>query len=272
MTTPSTQELSLQVLVVDDERLARERIRGLLNTQSAVDSIETAATPESAVEAIRAYEPDLVFLDVQMPSATGLDVIRTVGVDEMPPTVFVTAHDEYAVEAFELAAVDYLLKPFDDERFGQALERALKNVERRRLGGMATDLARLMQHVTTATEADDTATEADYLRRIAVQTQGQVQIVPVDKIEFITAEGVYAELHTPENKHLIREKLSALEEQLDPRLFFRIHRSTIVRLDEVEMIFKRGGGRYLVRLRSGKKLRVSRGRIDALEQRLQTGA
>lgn len=232
----------LRVLIVDDEPLARQRIEDLLAKQNDITIAGTAADGNAAIEAIRNLQPDIVFLDVQMPARTGVEVARTLG-DTMPPTVFVTAYDRHAVQAFELAAVDYLVKPFDDERFAQALDRARRAARQRSV---------------TRTYAD----------RIAVELRGQVRAIPVERIEYITASGPYAELHVEGKTFAVRERMQALEDKLDPRRFLRIHRSAIVRLDMIDVFLRQPGGDYAVRLRNGVELSVSRGRREELEARL----
>lgn len=235
--------MTLRVLVVDDEPLARQRLRDLLEKEPDVEIAGEAASGPEAVESIRKERPDLVFLDVQMPGLSGIEVASEVGADAMPATIFVTAFDEYAVRAFELAAVDYLVKPFDDERFEQAFRRARRRVE----------------------------PEPRYLDRIAVDTRGQTRVIPVAKIDYITASGAYAELHVGDATFAVRERMQALEERLDPRRFARIHRSTIVRLDLVDALLRAGGGDYAVRLRNGVELAVSRGKREELERKLVRG-
>ena len=254
----------LRVLLVDDEALARQRLEDLLKHQENVEIVGTADNGEAAVTAIRMLEPDLVFLDVQMPGKTGLDVIRTIGPEDMPATVFVTAYDQYALKAFDLAAIDYLVKPFDDERFEQAFARARRLVELEEVDRLSEQL-RAVLHGGGATTAAPVG-KPDYLERIAVETRGQVRVVPVDDIEYITASGPYAELHAGGRAHVIRERMQMLEERLDPAKFFRIHRSAIVRLDQIETLLRDPGGDYGVKLRSGVQLSVSRNRVEQLER------
>ena len=254
---------TLRVLVVDDEPLARQRLTDLIDAASEARLVGTASTGREAVAAIREHAPDLVFLDVQMPGFSGLDVVRTIGPEAMPATVFVTAYDQHALEAFDLAALDYLLKPFDDERFEQALRRALNHVRLRDLGALQERLERLLD--AQAGQASDSEPP---LERIAVEMRGQVRIVPVEQVDYITADGPYAELHAGENTYVIREQMQTLEERLDPTRFYRIHRSTIVQLDRIETLLVGAGGEYAVRLRTGERLRVSRGRYEALTEQL----
>lgn len=259
---------SLRVLVADDEPLGRERIEGLLADEPDVEIVGRAENGEEAVEAIGQLEPDLVFLDIEMPGMTGIDVVRKVGPESMPCTIFVTAYDQYALQAFDLAAVDYLVKPFSDERFEEAFARARRRVELEDLSTLRERLQAVLSGSSAMTSSDDGAGESSYLKRIAVQKRGRMRVVPVSDIDYISASGVYAELHVGSETHLVRTSLRALEEQLDPEEFFRIHRSEIVRLDRVELLLRESGGSYEVQLKSGKKLPVGRSRREELEHRL----
>jgi len=234
----------LRILVADDEPLARQRIEDLLAREKDVD-IATASTGGEAIERIRDGSPDIVFLDVQMPDRNGLEVVKEVGAENMPATVFVTAFSKFALNAFDVAAVDYLVKPFDDDRFAEALQRARKRaVERRR-------------------EA-----HSKYVDRIAVESRGQTRVVPVAAIDYITASGPYAELHAAGKVFAVRERMQTLEEQLDPEIFFRVHRSAIVKLKRIDALLHRPGGDYAVRLKDGTELDLSRARREELQQRL----
>jgi two-component system LytT family response regulator len=212
---------------------------------------------------------------VQMPGKTGVEVVRAVGPERMPVTIFVTAYDRFALQAFELAAVDYLLKPYDDERFEQAFERARKMIELAEVGRLTDRLAALLgarppaqAEAAAAAPSPSLAPSGGWLERIAVEMRGQVRVVPVDEVEYVTASGPYAELHTAERGFVIRERMQALEERLDPARFLRIHRSVIVRLDRIDTLLRGGGGDYAVRLKNGVKLRVSRTRVEELERRM----
>lgn len=250
----------LRVLVADDEAHLRRHVQTLLGRAPGVEMVGTAEDGVEAVDAIRRLAPDVVFLDVQMPGMSGLDVVRAVGAAAMPPTVFVTAFDRYAVDAFDLAAVDYLVKPFADERFARALARAHAAVARR--AGTAAGPAQgpVQAHVHGAPAG------RGYVERLAVEIGGQVRPVAVDDIAYIAANGVYAELHVGGRRYLLRESLQHLEEQLDPQCFLRVHRSAIVRLDQVEAFRRVPGGDAEVRLQCGVWVRVSRRRRGALER------
>jgi len=257
---------TLRVVIVDDELLARQRIEDLLAKEERVEIAGTASDGNAAVETIRALKPDLVFLDVQMPGRTGLEVVEAIGAEQMPATIFTTAFDKFALKAFDLAAVDYLVKPFDDERFAQALRRARKAIELEEVGRMTQQLLTLL-HAPPAVPSTPKKTP-EYLERISVESRGQVRVVPVSKIDYITASGPYAELHVGDRTFAIRERMQLLEERLDPDVFFRIHRSAIVRLDRVETLLHAAGGDYAVRLKDGTELSVSRGRREELEAKL----
>jgi two-component system LytT family response regulator len=274
---------TIRVLVVDDEAFNRLRIEDLLRHEERAELVGTASNGVEAVAAIRALKPDLVFLDVQMPGKTGLDVVREIGPQAMPTTIFVTAHDRYAVEAFEIAALDYLVKPFDDERFEQAFRRArrafaLDELSRLRerlrdvLGDDIGDAAHSPVHAEGGRAAHDARLPLPlplplpYLTRIPVEIRGSVKPVAVDDIEYITASGPYAELAVAGRRYLIREAMQTLEERLDPARFMRIHRSAIVQLAQVDSLKRGAGGDGEVLLRSGVRLRVSRTRREALER------
>jgi two-component system LytT family response regulator len=240
-------EKILRAVIVDDEPLARQRIEDLLAKEPDIEIAGTAGDGNEAVEVIRRLQPDLVFLDVQMPAMSGPEVVEAVG-ESMPVTIFTTAYERFALKAFDLAAIDYLLKPFDDERFGQALRRA-----RKALANAAP------------------AAPQEHLERIAVETRGQVRVVPVAKVDYITASGPYAELHVGERTFLIRERMQTLADRLDSEEFFRIHRSAIVRLDRIEALLHAPGGDYAVRLKDGTELSVSRSRRDELAKKMGAG-
>ncbi|MEX0601560.1 MAG: LytTR family DNA-binding domain-containing protein, partial [Rhodothermales bacterium] len=222
-----------------------------------------------AVASIRELQPDIVLLDVQMPGLSGIEVVRKIDPSDMPVVIFVTAYQQHALDAFEVSALDYLLKPFDEERFHEAMNRAKDMVGMRHL-------VRLRDRLTAFFDArpprasDSHAGSTRYLNRIAVEMRGQIKVLSVESIDYISASGPYAELHVGEEKYVIREQMQDLENQLDPEHFFRIHRSTIVRLDCIDAMFVKSGSKYAVRLKPGTYLRVSRNRWDKLSARLGT--
>ncbi|HJP61050.1 MAG TPA: LytTR family DNA-binding domain-containing protein [Gemmatimonadaceae bacterium] len=271
-------EHPLRVLIVDDEPLGRRRVAGLLRKEPGVEIVGMIGDGNSAVDAIRSLSPDLVFLDVQMPGMSGLDVVRTVGPAEMPTIVFVTAYDKHALEAFNLAAIDYLVKPFDDDRFREAFERARRMVRLEGVDGLREKLlAVLAEEGSGKREAASTTPPSHFsprasrfIERIPVESRGKTRFIPVSDIDYIVASGPYAELVVGDRKHLIREAMQNLEDQLDPIRFFRVHRSAIVQLDRVDSLLKSPSGDCDVQLRNGVKIRVARARREELEKRLAT--
>jgi len=256
----------LRVLIVDDELLGRERVASLLREHDDVDIVGMAGDGNAAVDSIRELKPDVVFLDYEMQGRNGFDVVREIGADKMPVTIFITAHNEHALRAFEVSALDYLVKPFDDERFEQTLKRARRVVELNQVDQLRGQLLAVLQGDSMQPESKPQS--SDYLERIAVESKGKVRVVPVEQIDYILASGVYAELYVGDRRFIVRESLNTLESRLDPRVFMRIHRSVIVRLELVDLFLRGEGGDYEVQLKNGTHLRVSRARREALEQRL----
>jgi two-component system LytT family response regulator len=250
----------IRVLVADDQPMARERLVSLLAAEPGVEVAGTASTGEEAVDQIRQSSPDLVFLDLQMPGMDGFKVIETIGVDRMPPTVFVTAYDEYAIRAFDVQALDYLLKPFGRQRFQSALERARKHLERERKGAMAERLAQLLRTGRPPQIAEGT--------RLLIKAGGRVSFVDVDQIDWIEAEGNYVRLHAGDQVHMLRETMNRLIERIGAQRFFRIHRSRIVNITRVKELLIAGGGEYHVVLWNGTKIGLSRLYRDALQEQL----
>jgi len=265
---------TLRVLVVDDEPLGRRRVLDLLDDAADVEVVGIAADGVAAVEAIRSVRPDLVFLDVQMPRMSGLEVVQAVGPGEMPATIFVTAYDQYALQAFDTAAVDYLVKPFKDDRFDEALRRARRRIESESRERLHEQLMALLQGGSSAMFEASPLPEAPakpnvkYLERIAVQMRGKMRVVPVAQIDYVTASSQYVELHVGTHRYIIRESLQHLEERLDPEHFVRVHRSAIVRLSLVDTLLRSEGSDYEVQLKGGVRLPVGRSRREALERRL----
>ena len=263
----------LRVLVADDERPARQRLEDLLSDETDVELVATCATGREAVQAIRTHDLDLVLLDIQMPGLSGLDVVQEVGPHRMPVVIFVTAYDQHALEAFDVSALDYLLKPFDDERFREALDRARRQIQLEtvdRLRGKLLDLLDASpSHEAPPTPAvSDDEQSTEFIERIPVQMNREVRIVPVEEVAYFQSDGPYIEIHTVGGRtHLIRERMKTLEARLDPNQFCRIHRSTIVNLGEVMSVQPNYHDRYVVRLSTEERLDVSRRRRDAFEDR-----
>ena len=249
----------MRVLIADDEPLARERLRTLLAAEDWLEVIAECQNGTEAVDSITHLQPDLVFLDVQMPGATGFQVIETVGPARMPLVVFVTAFDKYALRAFDVHALDYLLKPFDRERFEQTLARARQQLERRASSDLERRLLELVQDLKGPTHR---------LERFVIKSGGRVFFVRSDEIDWIEAAGNYVKLHVGSDVHLFRETMNALEAQLDPDIFFRIHRSHIVNIERVKELQPWFNGEYVVFLKNGTRLTLSRGYREKLQERI----
>jgi two-component system LytT family response regulator len=234
----------IRALVVDDESLARRNLTVLLRRDPDIGSVTECASGHEAIEEIRKSKPDLVFLDVQMPECGGFDVLELLGSDLPPTIIFVTAYDEYALRAFEAGALDYLLKPFDDRRFGRALNRAKEK------------LAHYLPAQPRAAE------------RLVVRNQGQVLFLSVAEIDWIEAAGYYACLHVGNDTHVLRRSLLELEQDLGDEKFIRIHRSIVVNLDRIRGLELQTGGEYEVVLKSKVRLRLSRRFRKRLQARM----
>ena len=245
----------IRTLIVDDEPLGRQRIRHLLDREDDVTVIGECANGEEAVAAIGTHTPDLVFLDVQMPVLDGFAVLEAVGAAQMPVVIFVTAYDQYALQAFDVHALDYLLKPFDRERFQKALDRARVHLRRQGIDALSQRLQALLADYQAEARPPK---EPTYLKRLAVKTGGQVFFLTVEEIDWIEAAGNYAGLHIKEKTHLIRETMSDLEARLSPELFLRIHRSTIVNLGRIKALEPVSNGEYVLTLHDGTRLASSR--------------
>ncbi|WEN15763.1 LytTR family DNA-binding domain-containing protein [Rhodanobacter sp. AS-Z3] len=241
--------MSLRVLIVDDEPLARAGVRARLDGHADVSVMGECGDGLSALQFLQSQSPDLLFIDVEMPGLSGLEVLEALTPEQRPLTVLLTAYEQFALRAFELRALDYLLKPVDDERFADALDRARDALALRRgeLPGALTS-----RHAT----------------RFEVRLGHRVQLVHADAIDWIEAQGDYAGLHVGAHTHLLREPLQRLSGRLDPACFARIHRSTIVRLDRVAEMQPLSNRDHLLRLRDGTVLRASRTYVDALRAAL----
>jgi two-component system, LytTR family, response regulator len=234
----------IRALVVDDEALARRNVTVLLRGDPDIGSIEECGSGVEAIEVIRRWKPELVFLDVQMPECDGFDVLELLGADLPRAIIFVTAHDEYALRAFEAGALDYLLKPFDDARFGRALNRAKDKLAH--FGSLSSQLA----------------------KRLVVRSPGRLLFLDVADIDWIEAASYYACLHVGGDTHIIRRTLSELERDLGEEKFVRIHRSIIVNLDRIHALALQSGGEYEVVLKSKVRLRLSRRFRKRLQDRM----
>lgn len=252
-----------RVLIVDDEPLARERVRDRVRAMAPHAEVREAVDGDAAVQLLRTWAPHAVFLDIQMPGRDGFAVVSAVGTDRMPPTVFVTAYDDFALKAFDVAAADYLLKPFDDERFTAAWRRLERAHASGAIAGEAQRFATLLAAVAGAA-----TTTPSFVERFLVRIGERTLLVPVQDVRWFQSDGNYVDLHTPHGVHTIRETLSSVETRLDPARFIRIHRRVIVAIDFIKEMRPWFAGDQVLVLRDGTKLRVTRTRREAVSARL----
>jgi two-component system LytT family response regulator len=260
--TQRTREatVTIRTLIVDDEPLAREKLRRFLDDVDDFEVVGECRDGREAFEAIDRQRPDLVFLDVQMPEMDGFEVLENLPQDELPTVIFVTAYDQYALKAFDVHAVDYLLKPFDRDRFKKALERARTEIERREVGEMREKLLALL--------GDAGVRGARHPERLVVKSSGRVVFLKVDDIDWVDAAGNYVKIHAAGETHQLRETMSRLEDRLDPEKFLRIHRSTIVNIERIRELQQQFHGDYLVVLKNGQRLTLSRSYRDRIQELL----
>ena len=241
--------MKIRTVIVDDEPLGRERIRTLLAGDPEIEVIGECLDGRQAIAAIECSRPDLVFLDVQMPEVDGFGVLDTIAGEKMPAIIFVTAYDRYAVQAFEVHALDYLLKSFDRERFQFALSRAKEEICRSKSGSLNERLAGLLE---------DLQAKQKRLTRLVVKSAGRIVFLRVEEIDWVEAADNYVRVHAGRESHLMRETLQSLENHLDPQKFLRIHRSTLVNLDRIRELQPIFHGDYVVKLNDGTELTLSR--------------
>lgn len=239
----------MTALIVDDEPLARRKIRALLSGDPEVRVISECSNGQQAIGAINELRPDLVFLDVQMPEVSGFDVLARLAPERIPLVIFVTAYDQYCLQAFECSALDYLLKPVDRKRFRLSLDRAKSRIASNRNSGLAAEAAVILENWKARPQ---------YLERIAIKTGGRVLLARTDDIDWIEAQGKYVLVHIGGQSHMLRDGMAALEAQLDPRKFLRIHRSAIVNLDRIRELEPWFHNEYRVVLADGTRLMLSR--------------
>jgi two-component system, LytTR family, response regulator len=248
--------MPLTTLIVDDEPLAREGLRALLSRDPEVSAIREARDGREAIAAIRECNPDLVFLDVQMPETDGFEVVRTIGAEYMPPVVFVTAHDQYAIQAFEINAIDYLLKPVIEDRFVKALVRAKGRI-------CVNDAADSTRQIIGLLET--IASPPNYLKRLAARSAGKTVFVEVADLDWIQGAENYVELHVGRASHLLHATMNTVEKSLDPEIFLRIHRSIIVNIGRIRDLQSSAHGEYSITLRDGTRLQSGRTYADRLK-------
>ena len=254
----------IRAIIVDDEKPARRRLRELLEKRSDIDVVAECSNGAEAVRQIRALRPDLLLLDVQMPGLDGFGVVGEIGAERMPATIFVTAYDQYALKAFEVSALDYLLKPFSDERFENSLARVLSFVNGRRQEDLSHQILSLLGQIQPKQPQNTGAT----LDCLMIKDGGRVLFLRVEEIDWIEAAGVYVQVHTAGKTWLHRISLSELEARLDARRFIRIHRSTIVNLSRIKELRPHSHGDFLVALRDGAELKLSRSYRQKVEASL----
>lgn len=239
--------MSIRSIIVDDEPFARNIIKKFLKEEPDIELIGECGDGQEAVEMINKIRPDLVFLDIQMPELDGFDVISAVGLDNIPNIIFVTAYDKYAIKAFEINAVDYLLKPFDKRRFHDSINRVRKLILSRQ--NIRQQIGNILDYINQ---------EQKYLDRILVKTRGRILFLKTDEIDWIKSEAYYVKFHVGKNTHIIRETLSNLENNLDPNKFVRIHKSYIVNIEFIKELQQWFKNKYLVILKDGTELKLSR--------------
>ncbi|HMV99698.1 MAG TPA: LytTR family DNA-binding domain-containing protein [Acidobacteriota bacterium] len=252
----------IQTVIVDDMPLARQKLVRFLNDDPEIEIVAECGNGLEAIDAIISLKPELVFLDIQMPEVDGFEVLNHIGLDHMPAFIFVTAFDHFALKAFEVNALDYLLKPYDRERFVQALNRAKKQLQRTEPEPQDERLLALLKTLNP---------EQKFLKRLAVKTSGRTIFLMVDEIDWIETAGNYLELHVGKEVHLIRERMNQIESRLDPTRFVRIHRTTIVNLDRIKELQPLFNGDQTVILRNGNQLTLSRTYRDRLLALMEEG-
>ncbi len=250
----------IRALIVDDEPLAREGLRRLLDSDEEIECVGECGDGASAVQTIRELQPDLLLLDVQMPEMNGFDVLRSLDEAALPMVIFVTAFEEHAIHAFEVHALDYLLKPLDTQRLREALGRAKSEIRNK---GKASVIARVLSMLGAVRPSHSAGTD-----RIMLKSAGRITFLPVEEIQWVEAQGDYVCLHTPGKKHLLREKISVIEDQLSHDQFLRIHRSTIVNVNRIKELQPLYHGDYAVLLQDGTRLTLSRSFRDRVFQGL----
>jgi two-component system LytT family response regulator len=265
----SAETKKIRTLIVDDEPLARRTIRDLLADDPEIEIIGEAKSGLEAVNLIRKHGPDLLFLDIQMPGMNGFEALAEIEHERIPAIVFVTAFDQYALKAFEVHALDYLLKPFSDKRFKEALRQAKTNVELKKINRLSQSLLALLGEQAGGEPA--IAKRKGSLTRFMVRSGGRVTFIKADDVDWIAAEDYYIKLHVAGKSHLLRLSMNELEEKLDPERFLRIHRSTIVNFERIKELHQNPNGEYVVVLKNGAELKLSRSRRERLERLLTNG-
>jgi two-component system LytT family response regulator len=248
--------VKIRVLVVDDEALARQRACQLLKADPEIEVIGQCADGQTAVETIQRDKPDLVLLDVQMPELDGFAVVEALGAESMPPVIFVTAHEKFALKAFDVHAIDYLLKPYDRERFETALRRAKEQLARSQSGDLQTRMNALLGVLKT---------QPNTANRLVVKTEGRVLLLKNEDVDWVEAADNYVVLHIGAETHMLRETMNSIEQRLPSEKFIRVNRSTIVNIDRIKELQPLFHGEYVIILKNGTKLTLSRGYREKLD-------
>ncbi len=251
--------MKINTIIVDDEPHAREGLKIRLKDYKEITIVAECSSGFEAVEKINELSPDLVFLDIQMPGMNGFEVLKNLNHDNIPIIIFVTAYDKYALKAFEFHAVDYLLKPIDKNRLKKAINFAISEIENRRLKIYSEKLKALAdEYLNLVSDKEKSIEDNKYLNRISVKNKNIIKIIPVSEIDWIEAQGDYVYLHVKDEKFLLHDSLSSLENKLNPYVFVRIHRSSIVNIERVEKLKSNEHGDYELFLKDGTKLKMSR--------------
>jgi two-component system LytT family response regulator len=259
----SAKTKKIKTLIVDDEPLARQTIKDLLVDDPEIEIIGECSSGPEAVNFIRQQSPDLLFLDIQMPGMNGFETLAKIEYERIPAIIFVTAFDQYALKAFDVHALDYLLKPFTDKRFKESLRQAKTNVELRELNRLSQSLLALLAD-RAGSETSPVKRET-FLKRFMIRAGGKVAFIKTSDVDWISADDYYIKVHVAGKSHLLRISMNELEEKLDPRTFLRIHRSTIVNLERVKELHQNPNGEYVAVLKDGTQLKLSRNRRERLE-------
>ena len=248
--------MTFKAIIVDDEEYAREIVRSLLQEDDTVEIVASCADGKAAISAIKKHQPDIVFLDIQMPEVNGFEVIAQTREFHTPRYIFTTAYDEFALKAFEVNAIDYLLKPFDDDRFFSALQRAKEKANDQQNQALAQQLQAFI--------AANKREEQPYLKKLSVRTGGKIHFVSEEQIDWIEADNQYVRIHTSTKVHTHRESLNYLEKHLDPAVFVRIHRSIMVNVNRITSLEPHFKGDFMVILDNGTRLKMAKSRKEAL--------
>ncbi len=251
----------ISTLIVDDESPARQRIHELLENQNTFEIIDVCSSGKHAVKAINSNNPDLVFLDIQLQDMNGFDVLEKLNKKNLPFIIFVTAYDEYAIKAFDFHALDYLLKPFSDERFEEALEKAHEQIKKHRIGDLNENITQLIADFRRSKDTKNQEIKNlkdQYQNRLVIKSARKIFLIKTKNIDWISAEGPYVSINVSGKSHLKRGSLKSMQEILDPDDFIRIHRSTIININRIRELHSHFHGEFFITLENGKRFKLSR--------------